>query len=312
MSSWSQAAVLADEFFLTHKNVCSLTLNEKSLGLATPSVQPQADCTKASPFTATENCECFYCHKAGYVIADCFALKRKMQQQPDSSKQSKPAGLIKTLPAPPEIVATVSCSPDPSYGPFIFPGLFLLSGKPEDQMPVKILKDTGAAQSFMLTDVLPLSDQSSGGSNVMVQGIKMGFVLVPLHHVHLHCDLVTGFFWVGVHSTLPVKGITFILGNITVGKVMPVLEVLDVPVVHSPVDTLTEIFRRIFLHVRLRWHSPVNLETWWSWLILFSHRCSQRKRQRLLASHWLVLKLLAGMCRQKRQSLVWVHHSCRS
>ena len=58
----------------------------------------------------------------------------------------------------------------------------------------------------------------------------MGFVSVPLHRVHLQCSLVAGVFRVGVRPSLPVKGVTFILGNnIAGGQVVPVLEVLEHP-----------------------------------------------------------------------------------
>ena len=58
----------------------------------------------------------------------------------------------------------------------------------------------------------------------------MGFVPVPLHLVHLKCDLVSGIFKVGVCHDLPVKGVQFIRGNdIAGGRVLPILEVLECP-----------------------------------------------------------------------------------
>ncbi len=58
----------------------------------------------------------------------------------------------------------------------------------------------------------------------------MQVVPVPLHRVHLDCTLVSGFVRVGVRSSLPVKGVTVILGNdLAGGKVLPVPEVTDVP-----------------------------------------------------------------------------------
>ena len=47
--------------------------------------------------------------------------------------------------------------PDRSYEPFIFEGCVSLTNDEAPQRPVKILRDTGAAQSFILS-VLPLSD----------------------------------------------------------------------------------------------------------------------------------------------------------
>lgn len=58
-----------------------------------------------------------------------------------------------------------------------------LVGSSNSQRPVKILRDTGAAQSFILEGVLPLSDKSSIGSSILVQGFEMGFVNAPLHKI---------------------------------------------------------------------------------------------------------------------------------
>lgn len=47
---------------------------------------------------------------------------------------------------------------------------------------------------------------------------------LPLHTVHLQCDLASGFFKVPVCNALPVSGVNFILGNHIAGKeVQPVL-----------------------------------------------------------------------------------------
>ena len=93
-----------------------------------------------------------------------------------------------------------------------------------------MLRDTGASQSFLLTDALQLSEATSCGSNVLVQGIEMGFVTVPLHMVHVQTDLVPGWFKVVVRPALPVPSVVSIMGNDAAGgKVRLVLEVLNQP-----------------------------------------------------------------------------------
>lgn len=150
------------------------------------------------------------------------------------------------------VLPSVECecnmkSPDPSYTPFITHGLVALASDHKDQRPVTILRDTGAAQSFILAGVLPLSDRSSCDSSVLVQGIEMGFVPVPLHHVYVKCDLVCGVFKVGVRPTLPIEGVSFILGNdIAGGKVLPVLEVLDSISPQTQQDDLAKEFPNVF------------------------------------------------------------------
>ena len=70
-----------------------------------------------------------------------------------------------------------------------------------------------ASQSLMLKDVLPLSEQSFTGSNVLIQGVKSEVISIPLHIVNLHAELVLGPVMVGGMTSLPVEGISLILGN---------------------------------------------------------------------------------------------------
>ncbi len=221
VSSLAQAAVLADEFMLTHKGVFFVTRTEKSM-VTSPS-QTQDFREKAGMPKSKELRDCFYCHKPGHLIADCPVLMRKRQ-----SKNPKSVALMKTV-----LPSELSCCTDVCdihYKPFVMPGFVSLSGKEEDRREICILRDTGAMQSIMLSDVLPFSDESYCGSNVLIRGIEMQVVSVPLHNVHLCCSLLSGVVRVGIRNSLPVKGITLILGNdLAGGKVLPVPEVTDVP-----------------------------------------------------------------------------------
>ncbi len=58
------------------------------------------------------------------------------------------------------------------------------TGEFTDQVKVKMLRDTGTTQTFVVAGVLPFSEQTYCGSDVLVQGIEMGVVKVPLHQVH--------------------------------------------------------------------------------------------------------------------------------
>ena len=223
VTSLSHAAVLADEFVLTHKTVFGKPQFEGK------PVSPPTSCPVSSQGPHQSNRECYKCHKMGHIVADCSVLRRK-QQPSQFQRPPKGVGLIKKATRSVYTVPSVDSDPirsDPVYDPFVFTGLVSLSGNQADQQPVQVLRDTGAAQSVILTDALPCSDKSYSGSHVMIQGIEMGMVPVPLHWVHLESALVTGFFRVGVQPALPVTGVTFILGNeIAGGKVLPVLEVL--------------------------------------------------------------------------------------
>ncbi|VDI00377.1 Hypothetical predicted protein [Mytilus galloprovincialis] len=79
--------------------------------------------------------------------------------------------------------------------------------------PIKILRDTGASQSLLLEGVLPLSEKTSVGASVLLQGVELGCIDVPLHRIYLKSDLITGPVVVGVRPNLPVEGVTLLLGN---------------------------------------------------------------------------------------------------
>ena len=82
----------------------------------------------------------------------------------------------------------------------------------------------------MIQSVLPLSDQTSTATSVLIQGVELSTVTVPLHRVYLHSDLITGPVIVGIRPTLPVKGVSLVLGNdLTGGKVKPDLRVMEYP-----------------------------------------------------------------------------------
>ena len=58
-----------------------------------------------------------------------------------------------------------------NYMPFISEGVVSLVGDESSLQKVKILKDTGATQSLMLDSVLPLTENSFTGANVLISGV---------------------------------------------------------------------------------------------------------------------------------------------
>lgn len=110
--------------------------------------EPDVSC----PSSTVER-QCFYCHKHGHLIAECSAWKRKQQGSGSVPKPPKGVGLIKTVIPNNESMALKA--PDDCFKPFIFDGLVSLTGKAEDQRLVKVLRDTGGSQFFVLTGVLP-------------------------------------------------------------------------------------------------------------------------------------------------------------
>ncbi len=186
VSSLSQASVFADKFALTHKKVFTPVRSDKTAPIP---LSNQSRPKFVAP-KSREDRECFYCHKTGHLIADCSMLKRKQQ-----SSVTKSVGFVKAVEV--DNVERVG-GLDPSYELFLMEGLISFMGKSTDQVKVKMLRDTGTTQSFVVAGVLPFSEQTFCGSNVLVQGIEMGLIKVPLHQMHVHSKLCIGFVKIGV------------------------------------------------------------------------------------------------------------------
>lgn len=82
------------------------------------------------------------------------------------------------------------------------------------QASVKILRDTGAKDSF----VLDFSSETDTGVCVLVWGMGLTALCVPLHKVNLSCSLLVGDVHAGVRPALPIDGIDVILGNDLAGN----------------------------------------------------------------------------------------------
>lgn len=230
LSKLSDAALMADEFVLTHRgsfnHLNDLHRSKSSVfGKRKTTVVRQNVVSHSSPDHSSPGHNvathvkgeivCFYCKKAGHKISDCVILKKK-------ERSAKTVGLISTsrenhisaqfVKMQKNISEVDDVKSHNDYAPFLTDGTVSLPGS-EKTVPVCVLRDTGASQSFILEGLLPLSDSTATGTNVLVRGIEMGFMEVPLHRIHLNSKLVSGDVVVGVRSVLPVPGVTVILGN---------------------------------------------------------------------------------------------------
>ena len=64
----------------------------------------------------------------------------------------------------------------------------------------------------MLENSLHLLGNTSAGEHVLLQGVDPGFHSVPLHHINLKSDFVSGQVVVGVRPSLPVEDISLLFG----------------------------------------------------------------------------------------------------
>lgn len=207
------AAVLADEYELTHKFRLRESNSDRSFRGA---VSGGGDGRFRQGFNR-ESDVCNYCLEHGHWKSDCPVLKSKSLS---GSNYPKPAALVATL-CMGDLLDVGSVSPnypitvsehEEMYKPFISHGYVSLVGS-ETKVPVRILRDTGSSESFILQSVLPFSDESYAGNNLLIRGIELSTLTVPLHKVLLNSDLIHGNVELGVCPALPVDGISVILGN---------------------------------------------------------------------------------------------------
>jgi len=176
--------------------------------------------------------KCYYCDRFGHIKPNCPRWKedqaKKGPVRPVTLVQSKRVNVEQSLPEKgnmesrnvfPSQLSESRMDLDPvpnNMRNFVSQGKVgtLTEGSASCCRPVAILRDTGASQSLMLADVLPLSEDSVLNAKVLIQGVgHETFTPVPLHRVYLDSDLVTGTVTVGVVPTLPVEGVSFLLGN---------------------------------------------------------------------------------------------------
>jgi hypothetical protein len=99
----------------------------------------------------------------------------------------------------------------------------------------------------MLENSLPLSRNTSDGGNVLLQGVDQGFHNVPLHHIYLKSDFVSGQVIVGVQHTLPVEDISLLFGiDMTGHKAIMVPIISEEP---SYEENEFKKYRDLLLHV---------------------------------------------------------------
>uniref|UniRef100_A0A674B5F8 SCAN box domain-containing protein n=1 Tax=Salmo trutta TaxID=8032 RepID=A0A674B5F8_SALTR len=231
----AEAAVLADEYVLTHKTVFveprirSEWRRSERFGPRSPrysgsraefySTRVEPDSHGKTDFGQ----ECHYCLGSGHWKNECPVLRSRDKFSTGTFVKSKPTALAAPVPHQftPDILSQaqgqVKVHIDPDYLPFITEGFVSLLGS-KNLVPVKILRDTGASESFVLESLLPFSAETDSGNSVLIRGIGLNTLSVPLHRLMLDCGLVKGEVVVGVRPSLPIEGIDVILGNNLAGE----------------------------------------------------------------------------------------------
>ena len=268
-----QAADLADEYFLTHGNFNQqrnqssdkqYTANPSSGSDGNFNQQRNQSSDKqytANPSSGSDSFQqpvnstqsirsnsetpfCNYCKRRGHLRSECFYL---IGNQPSTHdvQQPSPSGHIvpMQLVSDPHSAAVIPCETGLAtsnsdrimemFEPFIQNGFVSLSDDFSEAKPIRILRDTGSAQSILLQSTLPLSDSTYSGDNVLLKGVDTSlgsYPSAPLHQVYISSSHVNGPVTVGITSSLPIDGIDFLLGNdLAGGKVVANSLVTDMP-----------------------------------------------------------------------------------
>lgn len=235
--------MLADKYILTHKQWDYVQKEEFRPHRFS---EPKHDPGDKKKLEAQDTCR--YCLAKGHWKKECPVLRSKQRgkvQVKPTGCAAQPVTPLKQVclkqPAVPSSGVSVKevllsdgepvsdCSSG-GYGPFITAGVVSLVGS-QEKVPVSILRDTGASESFVLQSVLPFSDHSDTGTCVLIRGIEIHTISVPLHCVVVESVLVKGEVVLAVRPSLPVEGVQIILGNnLAGGLVWP--EVTPPPVVN--------------------------------------------------------------------------------
>lgn len=273
------AAPLADEYVLRHKRAVVerrlFSQHPRACGSdghgdgAHTGLYSVGSSVKGVAGEATNDCgarsreqrTCNYCNKKGYLKADCYALKAKanFNLQSGSLSQPKPKGASMAVSVPSSLPSVVNeglqvdthcqSSEIESYRHFLSDGFVSMVGS-DIKIPVKILRDTAAYDTFIEATVLPFTE-SDTGSSIPVLGLGLNVLHVPMHNIMLYSNLFQGQAFVGVRPALPVEGVDVILGNGLAGArvwadVPPQLEVDTVPVVRRQPDDDQSAFPEVF------------------------------------------------------------------
>lgn len=202
-----EAAVLADDYILTHKTAYREDRSGRHYGnfaenrLASRKFEP----TFSSKFEKNgrgkpdRDLVCNYCFNIGHWKNKCPVLATKLKSsQKKSNANVSPVLMTETTKvndfhhsASMNENTVCRSKTENHFAPFITEGFVSLT-KSKEKVPVKILRDTGSSESFIFQSVLPFSDVTSEGRDVLIKGIGLNTLSVPLHRVNLTSDLVCG------------------------------------------------------------------------------------------------------------------------
>ena len=229
-----EASVMSDDFVLSHKFVFDQSKQWFRKGSRNKSPESESKSTTGSETSTSrldkpdtpasqgnrskssrwERPVCSFCHKIGHTYEKCFKRKNQLEQKPVTLVAQRSESSLSVAADDNKVLSARS---NDGYDDFITSGRVAPRDSISNFTDVCILRDTGAAQSLIVEDVLP-SGSSKSQNHVLIKGVGGSFQSVPLHTIFLESELKTGSVSVGVVPSLPVEGVTFLLGNDLAGS----------------------------------------------------------------------------------------------
>ena len=109
------------------------------------------------------------------------------------------------------------------------------------RVEIKILRDTEATQFLMVRNDMPRESETATGEQWILQGVGGNVVSAPLHQISLDSEIVCGTVIVGVVDSLPMQGISMLLGNdLAEERVVPHPRVVEKPIVSEETEKIEQ------------------------------------------------------------------------
>ncbi|XP_068203040.1 uncharacterized protein [Palaemon carinicauda] len=198
-------AVAADEFFLSHKGNYRFSDKAKWGTKRNPSgkgaSQSPGKRTEESPDRGEKpgspkkggKLVCWHCGQPGHIKEKCRLWLDK----------AKPVGLL----------GRDSTATDECFKKYVSEGVVSIKGQNRSERRVKLLRDTGAAQSIILRSVLPEGLSQGQGKFVLLGGFPRTVTACPLVELVLNSKWVKGPMSLAIVDELPIKGVDVIVAN---------------------------------------------------------------------------------------------------